>query len=298
MNDPKHFLSKPKLDCEPFTVGDHEVYEGMAIYDRDGTEYQFYRVVNDHTWLVLPIMEIVGWEGDVQYETGYNPVIRNPSYLYPKKPVPVVHKEISEAEEELKRLKEEIRTTRSAMFEFERDEKARQERILRHEKLALLDDWVGGKITHLVHLSKYDPWKIVPIADEETDNGSRNSKKKLKLLTLWGDSNGDLQFRIGQYSDGSGSTNYEVIPCSSEDDAKGKIREEAERIFDIYEEHGTLNQDVMLAYNSARTYNLPVPDSLVAHIKQQRVAVAQKKFDDSRENMANCARNLDEARRS
>jgi len=45
----------------------------------------------------------------------------------------------------------------------------------------------------------------------------------MKLLSLFGDSKGDLSFRLHQYRDGSG--NYEeVIPCHSMDEAKELIK--------------------------------------------------------------------------
>lgn len=54
------------------------------------------------------------------------------------------------------------------------------------------------------------------------DNCSYN-KNDLKLLSVFGNSNGDLEYRINQYSDSSGGS-WSIIPCASYDDALETVK--------------------------------------------------------------------------
>lgn len=76
-------------------------------------------------------------------------------------------------------------------------------------------DFITGKIKYLVVLN-YDP-KIVGLNSgiSEYTFGSANA---LKLITLFGSSDGEIDFSINCYSDGCGF-NYTVMPCKSYNDA-------------------------------------------------------------------------------
>jgi len=90
----------------------------------------------------------------------------------------------------------------------------------KYEQLNHLDDFIAGKITYYVFLG-YSP-KIVEFDNSacECGHGCRDTK----LLSLFGKSNGDLQWRLGKYSDGSGSFE-EVFPCTSFEQAVSKLQE-------------------------------------------------------------------------
>lgn len=92
--------------------------------------------------------------------------------------------------------------------------------------LDLLFDFMAGKVTHFAFLSSYSP-AIRTLGDDDiycVDNYYGKKIEKLKLFTLWGDSKGNLQYKISSYSDGSGYS-HEVVPCRSRDEAIEKLQE-------------------------------------------------------------------------
>ena len=68
------------------------------------------------------------------------------------------------------------------------------------EKLNLLSMFLSGSIEYVV----FDNYSILPPLkfEDAVQDGSYN---ELKLISLFGKANGDLEFRINQYRDGSGS---------------------------------------------------------------------------------------------
>jgi hypothetical protein len=80
--------------------------------------------------------------------------------------------------------------------------------------------FLNGEITHVVKPGW--SYQILPFADATDVPDSWDSK--LKLITLFGETEGELEWRLGRYSDGSGS-NELIIPCTSMDDAKSVLEQ-------------------------------------------------------------------------
>jgi hypothetical protein len=287
-----------ELDMNPFTPT-CPVRRGQTVYDRGGYEHEFDRALSDTEWLVFPLVEVSGWEGECELVRGERVAIMNPKMLYAKPPKPVVRRDIDEATQQLAALQEQLRTARADIRQFELEAKAREERILRHEKLKLLDDWIGGNITHLLHVQRFSPFKITEAKDETTDDGDRYSrKKKLKLLTLWGSSDGDLQWNIGQYSDASGGTS-QIIPFGSYEAALDHVRAAVEAEFAAWlKDRTNAELNVSRTYTNAKTFNLPIPDEVEETFRLQRIASAQRDADRARDAFAQAAQKLNEARQS
>lgn len=90
----------------------------------------------------------------------------------------------------------------------------------RYEQLRLLEDFLDGRITHLVHLSEWCP-KIVVVKEEKCESHT----DKMKLLVLFGNSKGDLQWEISRYHSDCGGGYYEtVMPCTSYEQAKEVLK--------------------------------------------------------------------------
>lgn len=83
-------------------------------------------------------------------------------------------------------------------------------------QLDLLRAFLGGEITHYALLS-YEP-KIITADDTgtfQTDNHYGETRlEAMKLITIFGGSDGRLDYRISDYRDGSGSSKT-IIPCRS-----------------------------------------------------------------------------------
>ena len=120
-------------------------------------------------------------------------------------------------------LSAKVTDKRRELLDLEAESKARLSNITQHKALANLELFIQGKITHflIVASGSYSIMDFdTAIALSESDRGF-DRPNAIKLLTLYGRSNGDLEWQINQYSDGSGSSK-QVYPCISEEDAKYK----------------------------------------------------------------------------
>ena len=108
----------------------------------------------------------------------------------------------------------------SALFNFDKN--------ATHEALETAIKFLGGEITH-AYCGGYYP-KIYAVDDDHffmKDSWNGRTIEDLKIITLFGKTNGDVSFKLGQYSDGSGSSS-EIKPATSYEEALGFAQEELE----------------------------------------------------------------------
>lgn len=90
------------------------------------------------------------------------------------------------------------------------------------EQLTRLYDFLSGKITHFFLASTYEPkiftWEDNDLYQEDFSSRRIRPPEAMKLITLYGRSDGSLTFMLNRYSDGSGY-NMSIIPCRSYDEA-------------------------------------------------------------------------------
>lgn len=126
---------------------------------------------------------------------------------------------IARRDERLTQLQNQIsdaQKTLDLILESTRLAKAESARILiscsRHKQLSRLENYLDGKF----HYFLYDEWQKPRIVSKEDslryDEDGRG--QKLKLLTLFGDAKGNLQWEINAYPGGGGSWSY-VHPCET-----------------------------------------------------------------------------------
>ena len=83
-----------------------------------------------------------------------------------------------------------------------------------------LDQFLSGEITQLLKID-YNSYNIINFKDALNSNRKYDSEY-LKLITLFGKDDGTFNWRISQYSDGSGGSSI-IEPCISYDDAVIKL---------------------------------------------------------------------------
>lgn len=143
--------------------------------------------------------------------------------LYEKPPIQMQHDQIKD----LSKLIDDLNDKKRQLAEEVRLHKAnlagRMEEISKYEGLERLEDFLEGRITHFI-FKKFGPPVLLTKEDSlrYIDNYVTKSQG-LKLLTLFGKANGDLQWRINDYPDGSGASTA-VIPCCSYEDAVDSCR--------------------------------------------------------------------------
>ena len=107
--------------------------------------------------------------------------------------------------------------TKKLLREAEDATKKRLKLVKQDRALERIEDFLEGKITFFVEQPYSYCWSrapyIIKASDAKTKDGGYYNDA-LKLLTLFGKSDGNLEWGLNKYSDGSGS-NVLVYPCVS-----------------------------------------------------------------------------------
>jgi hypothetical protein len=178
-------------------------------------------------------------------------------YIYDVPPVRLYSKDIADLNNSISRLKDEEESLRYSISSLNEKEKYVLAKLKNFDKLQYLLDFIDGKITHYVFIR----WGSVEIIDYK-NSASEYGIHNLKLLSLFGDTKGDITWRLNQYSDGSGC-NTDVIPCLSYDMAL----EEAQKAVDKFvAEKTNYRKDVI---ESAKKYNLNIPEEYVEAYRKE-----------------------------
>lgn len=264
----------------------------QTLYDRSGVEYLFHAVVSDTEWVVHPIMESTNWEGDREIYPADSPCLMNPRNLFEKRPVNVVQSDISALAEQARVLREEITQLRHEKYQFDREVKGREERLKKHDKLRMLDDYLLGKINFLVFRQEQSGKFIKTLKECET--GDRYARHKLPLLTLFGETGGELNWKMNRYSDGSGA-DTEVILCETEDEAIAVIDRWIAEAVDAWQKSGD-HATALYAKSLAITHNRTYPDEIERFLRRVAVKRAEDIVAQARTSLQDRIDNLNKAR--
>lgn len=142
------------------------------------------------------------------------------------------NKKDTEYRNELKRLEDSYRTQRDLL-------RAKLEyagKVLKTVSPKSFDTFVNyltGKITHILYI-RYGGVEIIEMKDTKEVFTDWNDKP-LKLVTIYGKDNGDLQYRINYYHDGSGR-DEEIYPFTSYEEAFEKAEKTINGLDRYYED--------------------------------------------------------------
>jgi len=171
------------------------------------------------------------------------------------------HASITKLEERITELAAQKKALHAevAALEKERDAKLAKFRPLRQTRV--LEMYLDNAITHLV-TEDYGQFRIMTRKDFQCSD----DKRALKLLTLYGTTEGNLEWRLNHYRDGSGH-NTTVAPCASEAEAvetlKGMIAAHfCERP----------SEEILTA---AEKFGVPVPEEYKAALVAGRLAARE-----------------------
>lgn len=141
-----------------------------------------------------------------------------------------------------------------------------RKRLDKHAKLKRLFDFLDGKITHFVRIYS-SAVEIVPISEEKCEYGHRG---EIRLLSLFGSSNGDLNWKINQYRDGSGIYR-DIIPATSIEEATALA---VDCIKSKLDECDSINSDLIA---SARKFSVPIPNDKMIRYLEFRIKTEEDK---------------------
>lgn len=207
--------------------------------------------------------------------------------LYKTPIVDVVAQEVVQLHEKRHRLRQEVNELYDAKVQAEEA----LNRVEQYTGLQHLVDYIQGRITYFVTTggSAARLYDIHSFDEFMQYTELYGRARGIKLLTLYGDSNGDLLWGVNRYSDGSGSTTH-VIPCLGYDEAINCLRD---KILEALEGNENVHQYLQLV-EKARTYDISLPELVMAHyhslnkIRQENI---RKRLQDA---VVDAQRKLDE----
>ena len=179
--------------------------KGDIVFSEHGQRFVF--VAEDNgDYIVRPTMETdeeEPWEG--------KPITLGK--IFAAAPREVYDKTIETLDTKIAALEGQKRDLEEELRKSKQDETERKKRIMVNAALERIDDFLAGNIKYIV-FGEYDV-RIEPFdqAMRYKDNDYEKVPSQIKLLSLFGDTKGDLAWKLNRYSDGSGSGNEIVHPC-------------------------------------------------------------------------------------
>ena len=144
--------------------------------------------------------------------------------LYENPPTIRQHEKLAKLNAQISDAYSRLNQVRTELQVIETAGKERMEFLKQYKGLERLEDFLEGRITHFV-MGDYGPPKLLTLDEAMGQNEERyNLRGKYKLLTLFGDSKKELNWRINEYRDGSG-IDRTAVPCTSYDEALDVYRE-------------------------------------------------------------------------
>ncbi len=184
----------------------------QVVYGPNGEKYQYLGPVPFGNHVVKPFL--------IDQETGDeypgDPIVLDFIPLE-QPPLPAIEERCDAFRKQTEEYRKQMDGLEDEVSRLEREHAALLKRLKAHKALQGIDDFVSGKITHFWVEPDYRAPNVVEAKDALYTKEDYRCKQK--LLTLFGASNGDLQWQINQYSDGSSSTKLLAFPFTSKEDA-------------------------------------------------------------------------------
>ena len=257
---------------------------GDEVYDIRGRAGSYVaNSANGH--VVEPIYE---HEGDDEAYYG-KPEVWNEVFSSP--PTERLHAGIADLEAKLNAARAELHAIQTQRREEDDAYAARLNERKRFKQLQTLDGFIAGKITHFFTVEGYGERMSIQTFDEFMVSKEDRYDRKLRLLSLFGGSKGDLAWYVDRYSDGSGGSNGRCFPAMSYEDA---VRHASEWIEGRYAEvrkndHKHAALDLAKA---ADGFGLKVPDDIAKWAKQTADYIREKNLEYARKQLAEAQEKL------
>lgn len=170
-------------------------------------------------FLIERYMGYQDWEGDYsERPSGVSEFIQK---IYKTEPVSIYSELVVKAKGKLDAIGSEISEKRSELKLVSDEIKSIKEMCKNNSALNHIFDFINGDFEYFAFPECYNGDYIRYKNSSLTDEGDRHDRDT-KLLTLYGGTKGDLQWKLNRYSDGSGCDSV-AIPCKTKEDAKEAV---------------------------------------------------------------------------
>lgn len=202
--------------------------------------------------------------------------------VYDAVPKEKLNAEVAAIQERIKELSAERNNLSGDVRDLEAQMATRKKAIQQHEQLKFLEDYIAGKITHYVEVCGYDTPKIVEFSKEFCNASNQYDRPRaLKLLTLFGDSQGNLSWRLNRYSDGSGSGGTDVFPARSMEEAVEFIKD-----YITKQAAETVERPRDWVVSTAEKYSIPLPEGYINKFNANAAESILKTISESKDQIA------------
>lgn len=254
-------------------------------YDEDGNLYRVEVELGPQRFVVHQQYE----DGDGRpYDEGAAMVWEGP--LYPTAPTKKYDDVLLKLRQEVADLQRQQLELTTAIRAAEIDGRVRLERLKQYRGLELLDLFLGGKITHYVQ-KDYGAPQIITFGQTEVSSGGWMPNRQWRLLTLYGNTKGELQWRLNHYADGSGQ-NMDVYPCTSLELAKSKWLELFYAHVAETQKPGSHRKPSQEWINAAKRDGIELPAEYHQAVEDQKRANLDKSLAEARAKLQELEREL------
>lgn len=242
---------------------------GQTVFDRSGHKYEFAEVLSGERALCRQIFVADTYDGGTEEYPADDPTIIHLANLAAKPPVAALSAEVAAKRAELEGIKERASEAMRHVAEQELAAAQRLAAIKDYSGLARLEDFIAGRITHFVLTKNHGISAEVKTLEEFlTYRNAYGREEGLKLLSLFGGSNGNLQWRVNHYSDGSGSYT-DAEPATSFDEALARATEIVEAEWAAWRAEPVNYRWLANTILAAEKLGLVVPDDVTAARKAE-----------------------------
>lgn len=213
--------------------------------------------------------------------------------IFTKPPTEKLEARVGELEALIAERRAELKRVNVELDEAGKRYELQLKKAAKHQALQHIEDYLDGKFMYFLRVPEYSPPTMVTI-NEALDQHDRYDKK-LKLLSWFGDTNGNLQGQINRYRDGSGDWE-EVYPCKTEEEAIAIIRRlYAEDVAKWRERPADMKHfGRAISWTALPAGFIEIPDDVAAYLADAKEACRLKEINSLTEKIAEAQKKLQE----
>ena len=243
-------------------------------YLKDGRVVEVHSEV-DGGFIVEHYEHYQNWEGEYEDMLSGNKVVVSEVLKTP--PEQTFCDSINNANKQLLELNSEINNKRSELYDINEEVKDVVDRSKSIPVIKNILEFIDGKYKYFAFPESYSEDEMIRDAHTSLDDDHDKYNRNTKLLTLEGDSKGNLQWNISKYRDGSGGDTL-CIPCLTIEDARDAVAEHlTAQLYKMEASHNANYWRVETCCNWLVSNKYPCPEKFILIAKER----TEKKKADS-----------------